>query len=279
MSSYESGNQNGLKKNGIPPITREFEKVMRERAVDNTVMITVFDSGFFPQFMSYYYSSLLPLNIKNFVAITLDYDAYTVWIATAGSCVYVEVQESEHSHGSVADAHQWWYESEFRLWLDRVHQQGQHEDPGHHRLPAAGLSRSAQRCWHHSLQKSVPLFSMFWLWHSHSERSRGWFFQWSQQRIRVYPQPFASWSSLAMSTTLCYPSSSSTRLGISTKHRRSYVNSPRWTWPFPCLKVAGWRFSSWILTSSLQAGTISKKIIDCFGILMIVWKTWFDEYP
>ena len=78
MSSNESGNQNGLKKNGIPPITREFEKVMRERAVDNTVMITVFDSGFFPQFMSYYYSSLLPLNIKNFVAITLDYDAYTV---------------------------------------------------------------------------------------------------------------------------------------------------------------------------------------------------------
>ena len=57
---------------------KEPSPLLEQVAVDNNVMISVFDYSFLDQFYSFYHNSILPLNITNFIAFALDHRTYSV---------------------------------------------------------------------------------------------------------------------------------------------------------------------------------------------------------
>ena len=60
------------------PPNPELRPLLERVAVENNVMISVFDYAFLPQFYSFYHGSILPLHITNFVAFALDKKTYAV---------------------------------------------------------------------------------------------------------------------------------------------------------------------------------------------------------
>ena len=56
----------------------ELLPLLEQVAVDNNVMISVFDYSFLDQFYSFYHNSVLPLSITNFIAFALDRRTYSV---------------------------------------------------------------------------------------------------------------------------------------------------------------------------------------------------------
>ena len=57
-----------------PKLLPLLEKV----AIDNNVIISVFDYSFLSQFYSFYHNSIIPLGITNFIAFALDKRSYSV---------------------------------------------------------------------------------------------------------------------------------------------------------------------------------------------------------
>ena len=57
-----------------PKLLPLLEKV----AIENNVIISVFDYSFLSQFYSFYHNSIIPLGITNFIAFALDKRSYSV---------------------------------------------------------------------------------------------------------------------------------------------------------------------------------------------------------
>lgn len=52
--------------------------LLNKVAIDNNVIISVFDYSFLSQFYSFYHNSIIPLGITNFIAFALDKRSYSV---------------------------------------------------------------------------------------------------------------------------------------------------------------------------------------------------------
>lgn len=59
-------------------VSPELEPLLKKVAIDNDVVISVFDFSFLSQFYSFYHNSILPLGITNFIAFALDKRTFSV---------------------------------------------------------------------------------------------------------------------------------------------------------------------------------------------------------
>lgn len=69
--------QPGLRSSQLVP-SPDLLPLLEKVAINKNVIISVFDYAFLPQFYSFYYSSLLPLHITNFIAFAMDDRTYRV---------------------------------------------------------------------------------------------------------------------------------------------------------------------------------------------------------
>ena len=99
------------------PPNPELRPLLERIAVDRNVMISVFDYAFLPQFYSFYYGSILPLHITNFVAFALDKKTYAVLLPSIRSL------SRRRSRSGVSPAFYWswirWTALPSRLTSDR----------------------------------------------------------------------------------------------------------------------------------------------------------------
>ena len=64
--------------NSYPPPPKDLYEILKEVAVENTVIISVFDAPFLSQFVTFYENSIRKLRLPNFLAFVLDQEGYKV---------------------------------------------------------------------------------------------------------------------------------------------------------------------------------------------------------